>query len=200
MLGGAMGKNINDIKECREKIKNIYTVIKKLPNIKKVVFVTRGPKYMYGLGFGVIDGSKFIEYYIDRDNWKQKEQFIHNIDKTLKFFNDQNFKTYYLIEDPELGFSPKNCMERPFGIFTRECKLPLLSYLKRAGEYRRNIYKIAKKYNNITILDPKNLYCYNEFCYTFRNGKMLYADDDHHSVDGSIMQAEYFEKRIFSGK
>lgn len=29
------------------------------------------------------------------------------------------------------------------------------------------------------------------------NDKILYADDDHHSVDGSVLQAKYFEKDIF---
>ena len=29
---------------------------------------------------------------------------------------------------------------------------------------------------------------------------MLYADDDHHSLDGSIEQAKYFIKRILDDK
>jgi hypothetical protein len=33
-----------------------------------------------------------------------------------------------------------------------------------------------------------------------RDEKMLYADDDHHSVDGSIIQAKYFIDKIFSYK
>ena len=43
------------------------------------------------------------------------------------------------------------------------------------------------------ILDPENLYCDGTYCYVMRNGKMLYADDDHHSVDGAIEQAKYFK-------
>jgi len=30
-----------------------------------------------------------------------------------------------------------------------------------------------------------------------KDGKMLYADDDHHSTDGTIIQAKYFMKDIF---
>jgi len=48
--------------------------------------------------------------------------------------------------------------------------------------------------------NPKNMYYDSKYCYAIKNGKMLYADDDHHSVDGSIMQAKYFEKKIFNDK
>ena len=31
------------------------------------------------------------------------------------------------------------------------------------------------------------------------NGIILYADDDHHSIDENILQAKYFEKKYFYG-
>jgi hypothetical protein len=104
------------------------------------------------------------------------------------------------MEDPELGFSPKNCIQRPFGVFLKRCKLPIENYLDRANFSREKIYSLSKKYKNINILDPKNLYCDNSYCYAVREGKMLYADDDHHSIDGSIMQAEYFREKVFNVK
>ena len=104
------------------------------------------------------------------------------------------------MENPELGFSPKNCMIRPFDLFPNNCRLPLDSYLNRAGEYRNFIYKLSDKYKNINILDPKDMYCDDKYCYAIKDGKMLYADDDHHSIDGSLEQAKYFINNLFSDK
>ena len=201
-LGGTMGKNIKDLGKCKDKINNIYKLIKNFKNIEKVIFITR-MGYIYDIGYGLIDnGGKpwnyhFEEYFTNKDIYNQKETFFNVVENTFLNFNKkQNF--YYLLENPELGFSPKTCLSRPFNIFEINCKLPYSDYIKRAGEYRQFIYKISNKYKDITLLDPKDLYCDKEYCYAIKYDKMLYADDDHHSIDGSLIQAKYFINDIFS--
>jgi len=205
-IGGAMGKNIKDLQQCQKKIDNIYKILNSKLNIAKIIFVTRATTYMEGLGYGVIDGgdkkpysgSKFKEYFVNQKKWDQKQQFLNNIKNEFKIFNNSKKQFYYVLEDPELGFDPKNCMIRPFNLFPSTCRLKKEDFLTRQKEYRNFVYKISKEYKNITILDPKNLYCDDEYCYTVKNGKMLYADDDHHSIDGSIMQANYFKDKVFN--
>jgi len=204
-IDGAMGRDIDEIKECKDKIDSIYNFIDNSKNIEKIIFTSRAVSYMYGVGFGIVDGAdkkpysgaKFKEYFDNRDNWNQKKQFLDGIELLFKKFNSNKNRFYFLLENPELGFSPKNCIIRPLNIFPSDCKLTLNSYLERAGEYRSYIYKLSKKYKNITLLDPKNLYCDNKYCYAIRNNRMMYADDDHHSVDGSKLQADYFMDYIF---
>jgi len=204
-LGGAMGKNIADIQKCEKKILDIQTVINNIPNLKKVIFVTRGSIYMYDIGYGVVDsGGKplnyhFKEFFTKKSSYDQKEKFFEVLNDTFKQYNKKNkFDFYYLLENPELGFSPKSCMRRPFDVFPSECKISYGAYLTRAGEYRSKVKKMSRKYPNITILDPKDLYCDNLYCYAIKDGKMLYADDDHHSIDGSTIQARYFIKDIIT--
>jgi len=203
-VGGAMGKNMSDVQKCENKILNIQTIIRSIPNLKKVILVTRGPCYIYDIGYGVVDsGGKplnyhFKEFFTKKTSYNQKEKFFEVLENTFKFFDkDQNIKYYYLLENPELGFSPKNCMERPFGLFSSKCKINYEDYIARAGQYRNKVENIGKKYPDITILDPKGLYCDDKYCYAIKDGKMLYADDDHHSIDGSIIQAKYLMKDIF---
>ena len=204
-LGDAMGKNITGVQKCEQKIQSIYEILDKVPNTKKVIFITRGSIYMHDIGYGTIDsGGKplnhhFKEFFTKKTSYDQKEKFFKVLEDTFKFFNkDKNIKYYYLIENPELGFSVKNCMIRPFDIFLSECKITYEAYMIRAGEYRNRFKEISSKYPNITILDPQNLYCDDMYCYAIKDGKMLYADDDHHSTDGSIMQAQYFMNNIFN--
>ena len=204
-LNGAMGQNWKDLNQCKRKIDAIYKLLNSKLNIKKIIFATRAPVYMYGLGYGKVDGgdkrpysgSKLESFFINQARWNQKKEFLANIERTFKYFNKiKKIRFYYLMEDPELGFSPKNCIARPLNLFPNNCKLPLASYINRSREYRDFIYNLSKKYKNIKILDPKDIYCDNKYCYAIRDDKMLYADDDHHSIDGSIIQAKYFIKSI----
>ena len=202
-IGGAMGKNMDDVKQCEQKIDDIYTAIDNIPHLKKVILITRGSVYMYDKGYGVVDsGGKalnyhFKDFFTKKNTYKQKKVFFTVLENTFKKYSYGKFDLYYLLENPELGFLPKNCMERPFHIFPSTCRLSYDDYIDRAGTYRNGVKEIAKKYANIMILDPKNLYCDNSYCYAIKDGKMLYADDDHHSVKGSEIQGKYFMKDIF---
>ena len=211
LFDGARG-NLKTIKQCKEKIDYIYLFINKFKdNISKIIYIARGPKPMYNLGFGEVDDGKIEAYYDEYFLYQNKEYNHTEIHKqklknTFDYFNNKEIEFYFLLENPELGFSPKECLERPFGIFPDKknvsndiCKLPLEKYLDRSKEYRDYIFELSKKYQNINILDPISVFCDDKYCYAIKDGKMLYADDDHHSVDGSIEQAKYLNKYIFEG-
>ena len=199
-----MGKNMKDVIQCEKKIDDIQLSLKKIPNLEKIIFVTRGPVYMYDIGYGIVDsGGKLLNYHFknffqNEISYDQKEIFLEVVKNNFRQYNlNKKLDVYYLLEDPELGFSPKKCGERPFRLFTSECELTYNDYMIRAGEYRNSVKKIAKNYSNIAILDPKNLYCDDSYCYAEKNDKMLYADDNHHSVAGSEIQAKYFMEEMF---
>lgn len=205
-LEGAMGKNGNDLNQCKKKIDTTYELINSKLDIQKVILTTR-MGYMYDIGFGLVDSGgnawnyHFENFFEIKQDYNQKENFFTVLEKTFLYFeNNKNIDFYYLMENPELGFSPKICMVRPFDLFPNNCRLTLESYLKRSGEYRDFIYDLSKKYKNISILDPKDMYCDDKYCYAIKDNKMLYADDDHHSLDGSLEQAKYFIKRVIDDK
>ncbi|MBD3807648.1 MAG: hypothetical protein IE880_02905, partial [Epsilonproteobacteria bacterium] len=77
-----------------------------------------------------------------------------------------------------------------------DCKIEVKAFDTRMDEYKKRIQKIAAKYSNVVVLDTKDTFCDSKFCYAVKNDKMLYADDDHLSVDGSNYQAKYFINRI----
>lgn len=207
LVDGARAKSLNKLKECKKKIDSIYEFIEKFnENIEKIIYIARGPKYIYNIGFGVVDdGLKpsnafFEEYYIDNANYNHKDTYFKKLDKTFRFFDSKDFEFYYILENPELGFHPKNCMTRPFDIFPNECKVTFEKYFERQNEYRTKTANMVNNYQNIKLLDPEKLYCNDRYCYAIKDGKMLYADDDHHSVDGSIVQAKYFINKMLSDR
>jgi len=190
--------------ECKETINTISKLIEnKDIHILKVIFIARGPVYMYGKGFGEVEKNVetyFESFYKNPANYDQKREFIKALNFTFKYFDERNIKLYYVIDNPELDFLPeKKCMPRPFNIFQQNnCRITLESYLKRASEYRNIVYSLAKNYKNVVVLDPVNVFCDEKHCYAIRNGKLLYRDDDHLSPDGVFELAKFLIGKIVS--
>lgn len=203
----AIGTTFNSAKKCKSHIEETYDILDK-SDFSKVIFIVRGPKYILKKGFGLVDNEHsiknlklFSDYNKTICNTSHEKLFYQNIEKTFKYFNNLNIELYFILENPELGFSPRNCISRPFNIFPKEsCKVQYKKYLERMSEYNNLVINIAKKYSNISILDPTSVFCDNEYCYGIKNGMMLYSDDDHLSVDGSKMQARYFIEQILSSR
>ncbi|MDD5405350.1 MAG: acyltransferase family protein [Sulfurovaceae bacterium] len=202
-LNNPLGRSETERIKCHLKSTDIYKFISKL-HPQKVIFISRGLKYITRQGFGEIDNEESIanlSFGTPLSNQKYQEKFYENIDDIFSFFGKNNIELYFVLENPELGFSPKECMQRPFGIFTpRKCSISLDSYEKRMRSYNATIYLISKKYQNVHILDPKNSFCDNKECHAIKNGKILYTDDDHLNIEGSIVQARGLIGQMFNDK
>lgn len=199
-----LASNSNGAKVCKNSIDEIYGIIETMPKTKKVIFITRGVKYISKEGFGDIDNEKSIrelKFYSDNQALSHEEQFYKGVEDTFRYFKNRNIRLYYVLENPELGFSPKECLARPFGMANKtKCVLEYDKYKQRMGGYKRKIKELALRYDNVVVLDTKDVFCDSKFCYVIKDGKMLYADDDHLSVDGSYYQAKYFVNRIIFNK
>ena len=205
--------DVGDTKErlmkCKETINATSKLIEnKNIHISKVIFITRGPYYMYGKGFGEAEKTAktvFESFYENPANYDQKREFTKALNFTFKYFDERNIKLYYVIDNPELGFFLKEkCIPHPFNICPQNnypqnnCRITLESYLKRASEYRNIVYSLAKNYKNVVVIDPINVFCDEKYCYAIRNGKLLYRDDDHLSPDGSFELAKFLIDKIVS--
>ncbi len=192
-INNPLGRSEKEREACHRKSAEIYRLISKL-HPQKVIFISRGVKYITRHGFGDIDNEGSIAHLgFDTKMSKQKyqEKFYENIEDLFSFFRENNIEFYFVLENPELGFSPKECIQRPFGIFTpKKCSVSLDSYEKRMESYNATILSISKKYPNVHIIDPKNSFCDAKSCYASKNGKILYTDDDHLNIEGSRVQAE----------
>ena len=48
--------------------------------------------------------------------------------------------------------------------------------MDRSKGYRDFVFELSRKYKNINVVDPLNVYCDDKYCYAIRNGKILYAE------------------------
>ncbi len=50
----------------------------------------------------------------------------------------------------------------------------------------------------LLLNDPKSLFCDAQVCRGIKNNKLLYADEDHISVDGSKYVGDYMAMQLLS--
>lgn len=196
-ISGAIARNTEEIKLCKEKITDIYDILNNLTDVKVVIISTRIAVYASGIGFGDVEKDfmlnplRFEEFFLYQDkNYNQEKIFFKKIEKTLKYISNKGFKIIYVLENPELGFNPKTCLNRLFIPSGYNCKLNRGNYIKRQQRYRKIIENLAKNYKNVKILDPEDIFCDDSYCYLYKDGKILYSDDDHVSKYGSFLIAK----------
>lgn len=171
------------------------TILKVLESIgpKKVIWVSRGEIYASGVKFSLATNEPYIGNYKSID-------FYENLDLTFKYFDANDIKLYFVLENPEMGFAPEECIKRPF--FSEpaisKCSIPKTTYLKRQENFIYNVRKSAAKYKNIMIVDTRNIFCDKSMCYAMKDGKVIYFDDNHLNQEGAKLQANEIVRQIFT--
>lgn len=201
-IGGAMGKNLPAVEECDKKINQIYDTLNKLVNLKKVIFIARGSIYIDEKGYGTAESyyeqtvPKYRSYYYQKEKYNPAIEYFSSLEQSVKFFQSKNIETYLILENPELGISPATCVNRPYNISSKLCRVRYNNYRERMKTYRTNIEILKRKYPALTLLDPGKFLCDATWCYAKKDGKLLYSDDDHLSIYGSKYIAEKLINQI----
>lgn len=180
-------------KKIKEKNKTIYKVLEKLKP-KKVIWVSRGQIYATKNSFSLNEKSS-----ISKQNF-QVVNFYDNLEATFKYFNQNNIELYFVLENPEMGFYPEECLKRPFFNFPYilNCSIPKESFLKRQQKFIYNVNRIASRYKNIKIIDTQNVFCDNKECRAIINKKLIYFDDNHLNLEGAKLQSNEIVRQIFT--
>jgi hypothetical protein len=202
LIDGQRGNSIALVEKCKIKIAQIYSVLTALNSLKIVIITARGPTYSEETGFGAIESSwtqspsKYEDYFVDNSTYNPGKKYFETLEKSVSHFTKKGVKVFIFLENPELGFSPKSCINRPFGLVANPCVVSFAEYSERMIAYRRNVKKVVAKYTNVYILDPEPLLCDSKNCYARIEGEMLYADDDHFSVEGSRYIAKQMINKV----
>ena len=119
----------------------------------------------------------------------------------MRRLSQSNKKVIFILDNPELGFNPEECLEiRPLHLTKfypkKPCAVPRSQYELRNKEYRDLIFSILKRYPKITPLDMQEKFCDSLWCYATKNDMVLYMDGNHLSNDGSNFLAKELIKLI----
>lgn len=197
------GRNDKEIALCKQKIEQIFNILKSRKNIKKVIISTRGPVYIHGEVINSMILNNVQASLKQETNHRQTyNTFREGLSLSLRTLQEIKHiqLIFYALENPEIDFIPKEKIERPFdffGISARNSTIPKEAYLLRMEEYRKQV-AAAIKGTKTEILDPTPIFCPDTLCISRIKSGFLYADDDHFSILGSEYVARYFSRRIFN--
>ena len=166
------------------------------------------------------NGSIFIEKayeYITSKNYIKTVilvDFAQGIYKDLRNISETNQRTVYqnavkrsldklkqfnilvLLDSPTIPFNPNVCFYRPL-TFKKTVKSCPFEYSNSIAKIHNDIIlTVAKEYSNVRVLDLSTLFCHNNQCKAAKNDQLLFQDNQHLSIEGSLFVAPYIAKEL----
>ncbi len=150
------------------------------PSIETVVMVSKGH---------YLTDDNWVFKLINNQNLKDKKQVWEiAMRKTLDSAIENNKEVVFVIDNPSLGFDPKLCIYgRPFSknnSIKKSCTIPKSKYENESKIYRKLVMSILDDYPSVKVFDAAEHLCDEKKCYGMLNGKILYRDNDHLSLEG----------------
>ncbi|MBU3898728.1 MAG: acyltransferase [Gammaproteobacteria bacterium] len=198
LMGAVTGKTDSERHECSLAVEKVLSAILGDERIKHVILATRGPIYLTGNGYGPAEADYDyppIAYGlpVNRTYKKGVDPFADGLFATLRRLSDSGRAVSYFLQVPELGVPPRNCFGRPLTlVLNSSCSVAVNEYRERMRAYRAILTKAQAEFPTMTVLDPEPLLCDTDRCQGVVEKKLMYADDDHLSKEGSRLMATHF--------
>jgi len=198
LAGAVTGKTESERQECSLAVEKILSAILRDERIKHVIVATRGPIYLTGKGYGPAEADYDhppIAYglAVERKYKVGVDPFSDGLSATIRRLSESGRSASYLLQPPELGVPPRNCFSRPLELIsTASCAVSVKEYRERMREYRAILTKAQAEFPTMLVWDPEPLFCDAQRCMGLVENKLMYADDDHLSIEGSRLVAAHF--------
>lgn len=180
-----------DKDKCRRFMNAIFDFAIRDSNIHTVIVSGRGPLYVNGHGYGRTDTKDIQIRYTPKPQMTDDAAiFTAAMAATLNRLLAAHKQVIFIIDDPELGFDPKSCLDlRPYNPFhpgiKSPCAIDRRSYDQRSARYRKVVREVLEQLPQVQVFDPTKYLCDDQHCWAIRAGEILYRDDDHFSYLGS---------------
>lgn len=197
-VGAVTGKTDSERHECALSVEKVLSAILGDERIKHVILATRGPIYLTGKGYGPAEADYDhppIAYGlpVDRKYKVGVDPFSDGLFATLRRLSDSCRSVSYFLQVPELGVPSRNCLGRPLELVsTASCAVSVKEYRVRMSESRAILTKAKAAFTTMSVWDPQPLFCDAKHCQALIENKLMYADDDHLSIEGSRRVAGHF--------
>ncbi|MEM7000177.1 MAG: acyltransferase family protein [Pseudomonadota bacterium] len=194
--GFEWGRNPPEIERCQQSIAQIIGLVQGDARFHTVLLTTRGPRYIHGEVEGTYTEANVALAAQRNINERQTYvAFAQGLRRTVLALSEPGRDVFYLLENPEMDFLPKETLVRPFDYFDVSSRRAVTS--RSAHDLRMTTYRnevaAVRKATGVQVVDPTNWFCDAKHCRAIVNGVHMYADDDHFSVSGSRYVAERLE-------
>ena len=154
------------------------------PSLKTVVMLSGGPA-------NLIDAESSVFQLIDQPEIADRKKVWEiGMRRTLDALVKAGKDVIFVIDNPEIDFDPRMCLEnRPLRITrpTRNCAISRESYDLRNRDYRRLVLAVLQDYPRVKVFDAAAYLCDENWCRASLGGEVLYSDGNHLSVAGALL-------------
>ena len=191
LSGTTWGRNEAEKKACAAGIEKILDAIGGDSRIVAVVLATRGPQYIDGTGFGPVEANynypPLAAWGAGMADDDPAVVFERGLGNTVQRLERKKVPLVYLLQVPELGVPAYNCIDRPLTVMGRHpgCVVERSVYENRMRVYRQRVARVAAHTPALSVVDPLPVFCDDVQCAGVRDGRLLYADDNHVSLVGA---------------
>jgi peptidoglycan/LPS O-acetylase OafA/YrhL len=185
-------------KLCRQTIADALAYAEKSPMVDTVVLVGRFAMYHSGYEFeGKRNTAVRLTHRSVAGNESEQSNplvFEAGLRSTVAELQRAGKRVVFFNMVPELGFSPRRCVARPFA-FDQEgerCAVTRAAVDDRQRAYRATVSRVLKDYPELLVFDPAKLLCSDIHCPAVRQEQLLYRDDDHLNTFGATLVMQEF--------
>lgn len=167
-------------------------------SVQTIIIASRGPLYLTGNG---LNEPEFKNTLSSSELLEMREAFSIGLSATIRRFLPMNRKIILILDVPELGFNPKSCVNtRPLRLtesgVRQPCAISRQAYDERNRDYRALVTSVLKDFPAVQMFDAAAQLCDTQWCWATKDGHILYRDDDHLSVQGSLYVARRLAQLI----
>ena len=136
--------------------------------------------------------SRFNGYVLTPD--MQRLYLESGLEKSLKILSLRKRKILLLLHNYNVGATTVPCYQSSLSFF-KKCE-PKFDGVRFKG-INDLLIRVASKYPNVEVLDPKKAFCLEGKCNILsENAELYYIDEHHYSKEGSSHFLNYFENRF----
>jgi peptidoglycan/LPS O-acetylase OafA/YrhL len=169
--------------DCPKLMRSITDVVGATPSIKTVYIAGRFAATLSGTNPGAEQKVDFYRLSVDGDSsiTDRAQIFELGLASMLESLRRADKRVVVLLDYPELGFSPKECLEDRGG---RECHVDSQWVAERQAPYVRIIERLQQRYRFKTV-DMTRHFCRTGRCYASHEDHILYRDTHHLGINGN---------------
>ncbi len=185
----------NKGKHCQLLINKAFETAISTPTIKTVILAGAWAAYLKTKNKGFFQQAK-DKHFKSHSIANNIVDFQDSFRNTLKTLVKAQKEIIFVMDVPWLGFEPSNCTERPWRITDTVVKTPCATLraniFSNRLEYTQPVSQVLAEFSQVKIWNPINTFCDKSYCWAVKNGEMLYRDENHLSVTGSVYLGSHF--------
>jgi peptidoglycan/LPS O-acetylase OafA/YrhL len=189
-----------DFSKCEAVTQRALNIAANTPTIKTVILATSSTGTLNMSQLRVLD-SQGGATKLPKSKSELNEFAKNSLGGKIMRLTELGKNVILVKNNPSANFPPAACIGRPLmqpDIST--CSISQYSHAYATRSHNNMLEDVLRKFPHVRVIDLADLLCDKDRCWVMRDGAMLYRDQNHLSVNGSLLVGERLYEMARSDK